>query len=127
VLGEMPRDGFLSHIAVCDVALDTFGFSGGQTSVDTLSANVPVVTLPGTFMRGRQTAAMLTLISVEELIARDKPHYVELALRLVDDASSRTQLREKISRNKSLLFADRRPVIALTQWLSTLPVAPPPA
>jgi predicted O-linked N-acetylglucosamine transferase (SPINDLY family) len=127
VLGEMPRDGFLSHIAVCDVALDTFGFSGGQTSVDTLSANVPVVTLPGAFMRGRQTAAMLTLISVEELIARDKAHYVELVLQLVDDVSRRTQLSEKISLNKSLLFSDRRAVTELTQWLSILPVAPPRA
>ncbi len=127
VLGEMPREDFLSHLAVCDVALDTFGFSGGQTSIDTLSANVPVVTLPGAFMRGRQTAAMLATIGVDELVARDEAHYQEIVLHLIDDAFARSALREKIERNKLSLFSDQRAVIALTQWLSTMRAAPPPA
>ena len=127
VLGEMQREEFLAHLAVCDVALDTFGFSGGQTSIDTLSANVPAVTLPGIFMRGRQTAAMLTTIGVDELVARDEVHYQELVLQLIDNAPQRDALREKISRNNSLLFNDQRAVTALVQWLSTLRSAPPPA
>ena len=112
---------------MCDVALDTFGFSGGQTSIDTLSANVPVVTLPDIFMRGRQTAAMLTTIGVDELVARDEVHYQELVLQLIDNAPQRDALREKISHNNSLLYNDQRAVTALVQWLSTLRSAPPPA
>lgn len=124
-LGEMPREEFLAHLGLCDVALDTFGFSGGQTSIDSISANVPVVTLPGVYMRGRQTAAMLTTIGVDELIARDETHYQELAFQLIDEPSRRAALREKIKLNRVTLFNDQRAATALTQWLSTLRSAPP--
>ena len=39
--------------------LDTFPFGGGVTSLQTLAAGAPVVTLRGAHLRGRLTAAML--------------------------------------------------------------------
>ena len=45
--------------AVCDAMLDTLRWSGGNTSLDALAAGLPIVTLPGRFMRGRQSAGML--------------------------------------------------------------------
>lgn len=119
-LDEMPRQDFLAHIGACDFALDTFGFSGGQTSVDSIAVNLPVVTLPGEFMRGRQTAGMLQTIGLGEWVATDEAHYVEIALRLIDDSAARRDFARRIDQQKSLLFTDDRPTKALVTWLKTL-------
>ena len=120
VLDEMPRQDFLAHIGACDLALDTFGFSGGQTSVDSIAVNLPVVTFPGEFMRGRQTAGMLQTIGLGEWVATDQAHYVEIALRLIDDSEARRDFARRIDQQKSLLFTDDRPTKALVAWLKTL-------
>jgi predicted O-linked N-acetylglucosamine transferase (SPINDLY family) len=65
--------------------LDTMHWSGGNTSLDALSSGLPIVTLEGRFMRGRQSAAMLRTVGVEELIARDAQQYVDIALRVARD------------------------------------------
>ncbi len=119
-LPQRSRADFLAVLAHCDVALDTFGFSGGNTSLDALSVGLPVVTLPGEFMRGRQTFAMLKTLQSEAcdaLIARDEKHYVELVTRLLGDAPMRSAAREAISANAHKLFDDPAPVAALRAWL----------
>lgn len=119
-LPQHSRADFLAVLAHCDVALDTFGFSGGNTSLDALSVGLPVVTLPGELMRGRQTFAMLKTLQSDAcaaLIARDEVHYVELVTRLLGDASMRSAAREAITDNKHKLFDDPAPVAALRAWL----------
>ena len=72
-----------ASICVCDAMLDTLHWSGGNTSLDALACGLPIVTLPGPFMRGRQSAGMLSLLGVPELIARDRADYVAIATRLI--------------------------------------------
>lgn len=119
-LPQRSRADFLAALAACDVALDTFGFSGGNTSLDALSVGLPVVTLPGEFMRGRQTFAMLKALQSEAsdaLIAQDEADYVRRVLALVADAAGRAVTREAIATNAHKLFDDPAPVAALRTWL----------
>jgi CRISPR-associated protein Csy1 len=119
-LPQRSRADFLAVLAHCDVALDTFGFSGGNTSLDALSVGLPVVTLPGEFMRGRQTFAMLKALqsdTCDALIAHDEAGYVELATRILRDAPTRNAARAAISANSHKLFDDPEPVAALRAWL----------
>ena len=54
----------------CDVMLDTLHWSGGNTSPWTRTpCALPMVTLPGEFMRGRQSYAMLKAMGLDDLIA----------------------------------------------------------
>src|SRR3546814_9178057 len=53
VLPRMRLNGFLNVLALADVVLDTWPFGGGNTSYQSFAMGVPVVTLPGRFMRGR--------------------------------------------------------------------------
>ena len=69
--------------------LDTLAWSCGNTTIDALAAGLPVVTLPGPFMRARQSAVMLSIAGVPELIARDADDYVAIAVRLATDADWR--------------------------------------
>lgn len=116
-LHETTRARFLATLAVCDVALDTFDFSGGNTTLDSLSVGLPVVSLPGEFMRGRQSMAMLRIVGADELIAEDATDYVRIASALIGDASARAAIRDRLRDRTHPLFDDGAPVRALREWL----------
>jgi protein O-GlcNAc transferase len=109
--------GFFMLNAGADVVLDSLFWSGGKTSLDAFACDRPVVTLAGPMMRGRHTAAMLTLMGVGDLIARDEDDYARIAVRLGRDHSWRREISEKIAANKYHLFDDREPVRALERFL----------
>jgi CRISPR-associated protein Csy1 len=104
LLPPQPHDDYLRVNMACDAVLDTLHWSGGNTSLDALACGVPIVTLPGRYMRGRQTAAMLRLLGLPELIASDRDGYIRIATRLVEDAVWRSELRRKIREANVALF-----------------------
>jgi CRISPR-associated protein Csy1 len=115
---NLPHASYLGVNRVCDAMLDTLHWSGGNTSLDALASGLPVVTLPGTLMRGRQSAAMLSALGVGELIARDAGHYVELATQLGRRRELREELSRRIAANASALFDRPEPVKALDRFLA---------
>ncbi len=117
VLAETTRQQFLATLAACDLSLDSFDFSGGNTTLDAVSVGLPVVTLPGEFMRGRQSMAMLEMINAPQLIAHDADDYVKIANGLIADRNALTELRATISANADRLFDDTRVIDALAQWI----------
>ncbi len=117
---QRSRTDFLSVLSNCDIALDTFGFSGGNTSLDSLSVGLPVVTLPGEFMRGRQTFAMLRMLPAmvhSELIATDAADFASRAVKLLREQSVRDALRTAIQSHAHLLFDSPEPLLAMRAWL----------
>jgi len=119
-LPQRSRADFLAVLTHCDLALDSFGFSGGNTSLDALSVGLPVLTLPGEFMRGRQTLAMLRTLGgdcADALVATTAADYVERALRIASDAGLRAALHAGIVANARQLFDDPAPVAALRDYL----------
>ncbi len=70
VLPGLAHSDYLRVNRACDAMLDTLHWSGGNTSLDALACGLPIVTLPGALMRGRQTAGMLDVIGVTELDRR---------------------------------------------------------
>ena len=106
--------------ASCDVMLDTLHWSGGNTSLDALASGLPVVTLPGSLMRGRQSRAMLTILEAGELIARDTEDYVERAVALGRDRDYRKAMSERIVANHGLLFDRDEPVRALERFFESV-------
>jgi CRISPR-associated protein Csy1 len=112
VLPLMSHDDYLRVNRLCDFALDTLYWSGGNTSLDALASGLPIVTHPGEFMRGRQSAAMLRLMRVDELIARDRDDYVSIASRLADDPAWRMGLARRIAEGRVNVFDDSTPPAA---------------
>jgi predicted O-linked N-acetylglucosamine transferase (SPINDLY family) len=117
VLPYMSHEDYLRVNRSCDVMLDTLHWSGGNTSLDALACGLPVVTLPGALMRGRQSSAMLRLLGVDELIARDLDDYVAIASRLGKDADLRASLSQRISAASPTLFSRDEPIRALEDFL----------
>ncbi|MEO8010728.1 MAG: tetratricopeptide repeat protein, partial [Dokdonella sp.] len=117
IVGRKSHADYLGAIAASDLVVDSMGFSGGATSLDALSVATPVVTIEGEFMRGRQTAAMLRMVGVEELIATDVDDYVAIVVGLCADVTRRDEFRSRIAAKAARLFADDRVVPALEQFL----------
>ncbi len=113
VLPLLSQRDFRQVMSVSDVMLDTLHWSGGSSSLDALTSGLPIVTLPGRFMRGRQSAAMLRLVGVEELIARDAEEYVEMALRVARDPAYREALCSRIREGLPRLVDRSEPIEAL--------------
>jgi protein O-GlcNAc transferase len=113
VLPQISHEGYLAINLACDAMLDTVRWSGGHTSVDALDCGLPVVTLPGAMMRGRQSAGMLKLIGVEELVATDADDYVRIATQLCADSERRDAVSARIRENSNRLFDDPAPIAAL--------------
>jgi predicted O-linked N-acetylglucosamine transferase (SPINDLY family) len=84
-----------------DIALDPFPFSGGLTSCEALWMGVPVVTLPQSRVVSRQTAAFLSAIGLEDLIASSADDYLSIAARLASDIEGlrlmRSSMRERMA------------------------------
>lgn len=114
---SLPHHRYLQLNALCDVMLDTVHWSGGNTSLDALASGLPIVTLPGSLMRGRQSLAMLRTLGADELVAGDAGAYVETALRLGRDPHERAALRSRIHKNRMELFERDEPIRALEDLL----------
>jgi CRISPR-associated protein Csy1 len=100
---------------MADVVLDTPRWSGGNTSIDAFAAGTPVVTLPGRFMRGNQTAGMLALMGLQGLIAEDPEDYVRIALEIARGGGA--ELRREIAASRGALFDRQEPLAAFADAL----------
>ena len=117
LLPYMTHAEYLRVNACCDVMLDTLHWSGGNTSLDAIAAGLPMVTLPGRFMRGRQSAGMLRLMGIEELIATDEDDYFARVLAIANDRGRRESLSQRLKAAHPVLFGRDEPIRALEQFL----------
>lgn len=111
---------FAGTTIIADVFLDSIGCSGGNTSIEAIGCNIPVVTLPGELMRGRVTMAFLKMMGISETIAQSKEEYVKIAVRLGQDTQYRQHISQQIAQNKHKLYGDLKPVRALEDFLLKL-------
>ena len=120
VLPQCSHPDYLQINACCDAMLDTSRWSGGNTALDALACGLPWVALPGRFMRGRQSAAILRLAGASELVAGDERDYVAIAARLVTDHAWREEMRTRLRAGRARVFDDPAPVAALGEALAGL-------
>ncbi len=104
ILPMVSRERFLQVNMVCDVMVDALHWSGGNTSIDALLCGLPIVTCPGRFMRGRQSAAMLRRVGLEELIVDQPGQLADRAVAVATDPVRREQLRRTIISALPALF-----------------------
>jgi predicted O-linked N-acetylglucosamine transferase (SPINDLY family) len=100
-----------------DVYLDSIGWSGGNTTLEAVAEGLPVVTLPGTLMRGRHSGAILNQIGVTDTIADSVDDYVAIAARLGADPAWRRSVSARVADGRRRLYDDARPLRALEDAL----------
>lgn len=105
---------FLRMLQLADCTLDTFDFTGGMTTIDSMSLGAPIVSCPGEFMRGRMSLPFIEQAGMGALITNNEAEYVELACDL-----ERIQAAKE-DWNPAPMFGDLRPVRALEEFLLSL-------
>ena len=116
-LDGMPLNRFAAASALCDAMLDSIEWSGGNTTLEALAQDLPVVTYEGALMRGRVSAGMLRMMGMPETVAESIDDYVALAVRMARDAEFRTAIKARIASDKHRLYRDRASIAALQDFI----------
>ena len=116
-LPRVDQNEFIATFGQCDVFLDSIGWSGANTALESLAHDLPIVTFEGSLMRGRHSMAILKLMGITETIATTIEEYVSIAIRLSHDIAFRTSLKRTIHENKRRVFRDRTAISALESFL----------
>lgn len=103
-LPPLPGPRFQALARLGDIFLDSFEWSGCNSSLETMAYGVPAVTLPGRFMRGRHTAAFLSVMGLPELIAASEEDYVDKAARLGLDVEHRLGMSRLVRERIGLCY-----------------------
>jgi protein O-GlcNAc transferase len=113
---RLSPDDFMRLNKASDVLLDPFCWSGGKTTLEGIACGLPVVTCPGTFMRGRHAVAMLKMMGITETIAENAEAYIAIACRLGNDMDFFNRIRNSIAANRHLLYDDKSCIRALEDF-----------
>ncbi len=97
-----PRADRAEHLArhrLADLSLDTQRHTGGVTTLDSLWAGVPVISITGAAHSERTGASILNAIGLPELAVEDLEGYEALARDVARDPEALGALRKKLARN----------------------------
>lgn len=117
ILPRLDQQQYHKLNQLSDIFLDTISWSANNSSFEAIACNLPIVTLPGSLMRQRHCLAILTMMGVTETIVSSIDEYVSLAVRLGKDLEFRTNISEKISKNKFRLYRDKSCIEALEDFI----------
>jgi predicted O-linked N-acetylglucosamine transferase (SPINDLY family) len=104
-------------LRLSDVYLDSIGWSGGNTTLESLEHDLPVVTMAGPLMRGRHTMAILQQMGLDHAVTGSLDGYLNLAVCLGKDAELRATMRAEIAERKERVYRDATPIRALEVFL----------
>ena len=97
---RMPVPEHLARHKLADLFIDTFPYTAHTTCSDALWADLPVLTLMGESFASRVGASLLSAIGLEELIAKTKIEYENLAIKIATNSKVLKNIKNKIKRNK---------------------------
>jgi len=113
---RLSQNSYFNLNQVSDIFLDTLSWSGGNTTLEAIACNLPVVTCPGEFMRGRHSYGILKMLGVTDTIAPTPSKYIEIAVRLGRDRQWRDSIVQRIKERHRYLYDDTDCIAALSEF-----------
>ena len=119
---RVPMAEHVARMQLADLALDPFHIRGGATSVATLSAGVPVLTLRGNSFLARMGSAINASLGMDKLDCTTPEQYIEKAVELATDTSTLNTMKSKLTaaRKESRFFDTECFVNDLEEALETV-------
>lgn len=121
---DLKRIHFLPHLEhhklmalykLSDVILDSYYAGGCTTTREALEVGAPVVTLPAKYLGGRWSYAYYNIIGINDLIASNKQHYIQIATQLGMNKEYNTIIKQKILDNIHKIFYSNE---AIQSWIT---------
>ncbi len=98
---KVPLEKHLARLKLADLALDTWSYNGGATTINALWTGVPVLTLAGSHFVSRMTASSLFAVGLKDLVTGTASDYEHLAARLACRPEALDALRARLGKNRS--------------------------
>lgn len=96
IVAPLDHAAYLALYDQIDIGLDSFPYTGGTTSMESLWMGVPFVTMKGATQSSNGGASILSNLGLPELIAEDAQGYVRIATQMSDDVDRLGQLRRTL-------------------------------
>lgn len=96
LLGSAEHKEFLQTYGKIDLALDTFPYNGGTTTMEALWQGVPVVSFTGDRWISRTSATLLHSADLDEFIGESEEDYVEIAKKWSKQRDKLRKLRNEM-------------------------------
>ncbi len=126
LLGPQTHYEFLRQYDAIDLALDTFPYNGGTTTIEAIWQGVPVLTFCGDRWIARTSASILSNAGLKQFVCDDLKEYIERAVAwgASPDAPSalrelRLNMRDRLRKSPvcdCATFAERMEEIYRTLW-----------
>jgi predicted O-linked N-acetylglucosamine transferase (SPINDLY family) len=116
----LSTQNFLRLLSLADVYLDSIGWSGGMTTLEALGCMLPVVTMPGEFMRGRHSYGCLRRIGLMDTVAQNIEDYIDVAVRLGLNEKWRQRVKMRQDSKLGKLYDDTDCIVGLEQFYLTM-------
>lgn len=120
VIPIVASERFISICKLANVILHPFPFDGSRTSADALLANIPFVTLPSEYLRGRMGKEFLRTMNIPQLVAKNTSNYIDILLKLYYNEDFYDEMKNKIRESIYLIWEDMEVPF---QWLQFLQLA----
>jgi predicted O-linked N-acetylglucosamine transferase (SPINDLY family) len=94
------RESMVRHLArmsLADLALDPFHISGGATSVATLNASIPILTLRGQSFLARMGSSINVRLGMADLDCADPEQYVAKAVELATNPTELAAVKDRLT------------------------------
>jgi predicted O-linked N-acetylglucosamine transferase (SPINDLY family) len=91
--GPAEHYAFLERYADIDIALDTFPYNGGTTTMEAISQGVPVLTFWGDRWASRISASLLREAGLGDYVTESMEQYIARAITLAQEPSTPTRLQ----------------------------------
>jgi protein O-GlcNAc transferase len=119
----LPND-FHRYLAGSTIVIDTIGFSGYNTAIQTLEVGTPFIAYEGRFMRGRLGAGVLRSIGMDDLVADSCETFVKMVTDVVQNSSLQQAARARIADTRHKLFENLSVIASIEQELLNPSVSP---
>jgi predicted O-linked N-acetylglucosamine transferase (SPINDLY family) len=94
-----PQKEFMATYQQVDIALDTFPYNGGTTTIESLWMGVPVVTLSGDHFVSRVSHSILKQLPLGDFITHSKQAYVDTCVALSSETQKLADIRTNLRKN----------------------------
>ena len=97
---SLKRDDLLNKYNLIDIALDTFPYSGGTTSLESYWMGVPVLTKKGDYFISKSTESINKNIGLNDWIANDESDYINKAVNFSNNLNFLQSVKTYLLKNR---------------------------
>tara|TARA_B100000212_G_scaffold332273_1_gene300367 strand:+ start:1869 stop:3662 length:1794 start_codon:yes stop_codon:yes gene_type:complete len=116
-LPRCDNNNFYNYIYFSSFIFDCLSWSGGNTHLEALAFDKPIITMEGKNLKQNHTFGFLKRINQNHLIASNEREYIDKILEFSKSKNLVNKSKEEISNNKNLLFRDMECIKSLEDSL----------